>query len=77
MQKRPQQNQPAEGNAIRVPHAECLSYCGEERTIAVAVSDTVIKIIDLLLVPSNEIGVGKAGRRRRQKSHIRMRPVYM
>ncbi len=56
----------ADGNAVDVPHPECLSYYRRGRAIAVAISDDVIKIIDLLLVASIEIGDGRP-RSRREK----------
>ncbi len=56
----------ADGNAVDVSHPECLSYFGKGRTIAVAISDDVIKIIDLLLVASIEIGDGSPRPRRKK-----------
>ena len=57
----------ADGNYLDVPHPECLSYFGKGRTIAVAVSDNVIKVIGLMLVASIEIDSVARHRRRKRK----------
>ena len=57
----------ADGNEVDVPHPECLPYRGKGRTIAVAVSENVVKIIDLSLVAYIEIGNGEPRSRRKRK----------
>lgn len=64
---RPFRLQLADGDEVQVLHPECLSYFGKGRTIAVAISDEVVKIIDLLLVAAIEVGDGKQRSRRTKK----------
>ncbi len=55
----------ADGNGVDVAHPEFLSFSRRGRTIAVATTGDIIRIIDLLLVTSIEVGNGGARRRRR------------
>jgi hypothetical protein len=57
----------ADGNKVRVRHPEMLAYFPKGRTIAVAIGEDVIKIIDLMLVASIEVGNGKPRATRKRK----------
>ena len=55
----------ADGSRVRVPHPEFLWFPPKHsRTVAVAVSDEALVLIDLLLVAAIDIGNGKPRRRR-------------
>ncbi len=64
---RPFTLQLAEGTRVHVPHPEFLSCSRTGRTIAVAGSDDVIKIVDVMLVTAIEVGDRKLRRRQRAK----------
>ncbi len=64
---RPFTLQLADGTTVHVPHPEFLSYSRTGRTIAVAGSDDVIKIVDVMLVTVTEVGDGKLRKRQRAK----------
>ena len=55
----------ADGKEVAVRHPEFLSFSQRGRTIAVATSEDVIRLIDIMLVTSIEVGNGKASRHRR------------
>jgi len=54
----------ANGGEVHVPHPEFLSYFPRGRTIAVAISEDVIKIVDIMLVAAIQVGNDKARRKR-------------
>ncbi len=56
----------ADGNRVHVAHPECLSYYPRGRTIAVAIAEDVIKIIDVYLVASIQIGNDRARQRKKR-----------
>lgn len=55
----------ANGKTVHVPHPEFLSYYPRGRSVAVAVSEKVIKIIDVMLIASIQVGNGKPQRRKK------------
>ena len=64
---RPFTLQLADGKAVEVRHPENFSFSQRGRTIAVATFGDVIRIIDLMLVTSIEVGNGSAARRGRSR----------
>ena len=58
----------ADGRDFQVTHPEALAYSPKGRTIAIAISDKVIEVIDLLLVTSLTKGNGHSGPRTKRRT---------
>jgi len=63
---RPFKLQIADGNEIEVRHPGLMMMTPGGRTVVVAISDDAVKIIDLMLVASIEVGNGRAKKGRKR-----------
>jgi hypothetical protein len=55
----------ADGTRVRVPHPEFMAFSRTGRTVSVATTGSILKIIDVMLVTAIDVEEGRPRQRRR------------